>query len=80
MQSLQRVELSSTAASLNKLQERGHVTCGNLPAIFLTTPLQHKSQRNLHCVKVAVELDSTSCNDCRDFLMSLPVASRDCNV
>ena len=70
--SLQTVELSSTVRKCCKPKKlldkfhRGHVTRCDLPATFLATPLQHKLQRKLHRVTLAVELDSTSYNDCRD--------------
>ena len=86
MQSLQKVEPSCTLCDCckpkmlqDKLQ-RWHVRCSNLPAAFLATPLQHKLQRKLHLLTLAVKLDSTSCNDCRNFLEPLQVAAQDCNV
>ena len=65
MQSLQKVEPSSTLCNHSKPQKlrenllRGHVTRGNLLATCLTTPLQHKLARKLHSETLAVELSST---------------------
>ena len=48
--------------------QRGHVTRCNLSATFLATHLiQDKLLRKLQDVTLTLELDSTSCNDCRDF-------------
>ena len=41
------------------------MTCYNLPATSFATSSQHKLQRKLHRAALAVELDSTSCNDGR---------------
>ena len=75
--------LCAIVASLKKSRdklERGNVTRCKLPATFLATPLQHKLKRKLHCGTLAMELNSTFCNDCKDFLKPLQVAARDCNV
>ena len=42
---------------------KGYVTHCNLPATCLAKTLQHKLQRKLHRVTLAVKLDSTSCNE-----------------
>ena len=60
--------------------QRDHVTRCNQPGTSLATPLQYKLQRKLHRLTLAVELSSTFCNDCRDFLKLLQVAARDCSV
>ena len=72
----ERISFERVLRSLLRLQvqkmcevrlQRRHVTHCKLPTTCLATPLQHKSQRKLHRVTLAVELSSTFCNACRDF-------------
>ena len=77
-----KIEPSSTLCSCCKPKKvakqaakEGIFTLCNLPASFLATPLQHKLQRKLQHATIAVGLDSTSCNDFRDFLKALQVAA-----
>ena len=72
MQSFQKGEPSSTLRNCckpkklgNKLR-RGHVTRCKLPSTFLAKSLQHNELR--HVIILAVDLNSTFSNDCRDFL------------
>ena len=50
--------------------KEGMLKACNLPATCIATLLQHKLQRNFHHATIVVELGSTLCNDCRDFLQS----------
>ena len=85
MQSLQEVGPSFTLCNRCKPKKvaRQVANEGMLHvANGLATPMQHKLQIKLHRLTLAVELGSTFCNDCRDFLKQLQVAARhvSCNL
>ena len=60
-------EIAVSPKKVGDRLQRGDVTRCNPPAICLATPLQHKLQRKLHFVTLAVELGLTFCSDYRDF-------------
>ena len=88
LHSLQKVELSSTLCNCcnpqNVARQAAERACyapqsnRNLSRNAIATQLQTK----LHSVALGVELDSTFCNDCRDFLRQSQsqVAAQHCNV
>ena len=83
MQSLQKVKPSSTLCNCCKPKKCEAICKEGM--LHAATYLQLFSQRhcNISCkehrVTPAVALDSTSCNNYRDFLKPLQVAARDCN-
>ena len=82
MQSLQKVQPSSTWCSRCK-SKRCETNCkeGMLQVETCPTmPFQHKLHRTLQHVTLTLELGSTFCNDCRDSLKPLQVATQDCNA
>ena len=60
-----------SSKGLREKLQRGHVTRYNLLATCLATPLPNELQRRLHRVTLAIELDSTSCNEFRDFFETI---------
>ena len=76
MQFLQESLLCAIVASLKKLHDklqRRHVTRWKL----VSQCHFNTSCKTLYRIVPAVELDSTFCKDCRDFLKPLQVAARD---